>query len=58
MNLLGQTQKNYDNSHLPSKTKKIQGEVRTTAFKIYTTFIHKIFDYSLILPFKYSKNIL
>ena len=50
MPLPAHTQQKSDNPPLPVKTKNREGEGRTAACKTYTTFIQKMFDYSLIPP--------
>ena len=57
MTLPDQTQQKYDNPPPPAKAKTCEGEGRMTARKMYTTFIHKLYDYSLITPFNYGYNI-
>ena len=54
MPLPDQTEQNSENPPLTAKTKNRKWEVRTTARNMYTTFIHKRFDYSIITPFKYG----
>ena len=57
MPLSDQTDLKYDNSPIPDKNPPYEGEGRRTACKMYTTFLHKIFDYLLIPPFKYGYNL-
>ena len=57
MPLSDQTDLKYDNSPIPDKNPPYEDEGRRTACKMYTTFLHKIFDYLLIPPFKYGYNL-
>ena len=53
MPIPSKTKHKSDDTPIPAKKTIHEGEVRTTAHKTYTNFIHKVFDYLLIPLFNY-----
>ena len=52
-----QTQQKSNNPPLPNKKTNVEGEGSTSAHKMYTTFLYKIFYYYMIPPFKHGYNL-